>query len=97
VFPVLLETEGFVAWGFNLFNALGDAPIMTHVHSMPEQWLPISTAPSDADLEVCVVDKHEIHVLVSPCRKDGTGWIDVSTKKYVDIQPTHWRKWTENH
>jgi hypothetical protein len=40
VFPVLLEIEGFVAWGFNLFNALGDAPIMTHVHSMPDNGCP---------------------------------------------------------
>jgi len=58
-------------------------------------WLPISTVPFDADLEVCVMDDHGIHELVSPCRKCGAGWIDVSTKRYVDIQPTHWRKWTD--
>jgi hypothetical protein len=74
----------------------GDAPILTHIHSLPEQWLPIPIAPSDADLEVCVMDNHGIHALVNPCRKNGTGWIDASTKKYVDIQPTHWRKWTGN-
>jgi hypothetical protein len=69
---------------------------MTHVHSLPAEWLPVSTAPSDADLEVCVMDNHEIHALVRACRKNGTGWIDVSTKKYVDIKPTHWRKWTDS-
>jgi hypothetical protein len=74
----------------------GHVPIMTHIHSQPDKWLPISTAPSDTDLEVCVMDNHEIHALVRPCRKNGTGWIDVSTKKYVDIKPTHWRKWTDS-
>lgn len=68
---------------------------MTHSNSPPEQWLPLSTAPFDADLEVCVIDSYGIHILVSPCRKNGKGWVDVSTKLYVDIQPTHWRKWTD--
>ncbi len=68
---------------------------MTPVHSLPEKWLPISIAPSDADLEVCVMDKNEIHALVFPCRKNGTEWVDASTKKRIDIQPTHWRKWNE--
>ena len=63
---------------------------------MPDQWLPISTAPPDADLEVCVMDNEGIHVFVSPCRKSGIKWIEISTKKHIDIQPTHWRKWTEN-
>jgi len=58
-------------------------------------WLPISSAPSNADLEVCVTDNHGIHELVSPCHKDETGWIDNLTKKRVDIQPTHWRKWAD--
>jgi hypothetical protein len=70
---------------------------MTRIHSLPEKWLPVSIAPSDADLEVCVMDNHGIHALVFPCRKEGAEWVDASTKKHVDIQPTHWRKWTENH
>jgi hypothetical protein len=69
---------------------------MTPDQSQPGEWLPIATAPSDADLEVCVIDSHGIHVLLSPCRKSGKYWLDVSTKKYVDIQPTHWRNWTNN-
>jgi hypothetical protein len=43
------------------------------------------------------MDNHGIHALVFPCRKEGAEWVDASTKKHVDIQPTHWRKWTENH
>lgn len=70
---------------------------MTRVLSLPEQWLPISTAPSDADLEVCVMDNLGIHALAQPCRRNGTGWVDTSAKKRIDIQPTHWRTWTDNH
>jgi hypothetical protein len=41
---------------------------MTHVHSLPAEWLPVSNAPSDADLEVCVMDYDGIiHALVFPC------------------------------
>jgi hypothetical protein len=69
---------------------------MERVHSLPEKWLPVSIAPSDADLEVCVMDNRGIHALVFPCRKLGTEWVDASTKKRIDIQPTHWRKWTAN-
>jgi hypothetical protein len=69
---------------------------MTLAKPRPEQWLPISSAPSDADLEVCVMDRHEFHVLIVPCRKSGTEWVDASTKKSVEIQPTHWRKWIES-
>ena len=30
--------------------------IMTHVHSLSTEWLPISISPPDGDLEVCVMD-----------------------------------------
>jgi hypothetical protein len=70
---------------------------MTLADSRRDQWLPISNAPSDANLEVCVIDRHEIHSLVFPCRKNGSEWVDASTKKRIDIQPTHWRRWTESN
>jgi hypothetical protein len=69
---------------------------MERVYSLPEKWLPISIAPSDADLEVCVMDDKGIHALVFPCRKNGAEWVDVTTRKRIDIQPTHWRNWVEN-
>ena len=54
---------------------------MAHIHSLPAEWLPVSLAPSDADLEVCVMDYDGIiHALVFPCHKDKTGWVDASTK-----------------
>ena len=70
--------------------------IMTHIYSLPYKWLPVSVAPSDADLEVCVMDKQGIHALIFPCRKSGA-WVDDSTKKHVDIEPTHWRKRVKNY
>jgi len=72
--------------------------IMTPVQSLSAEWLPVSIVPSDADLEVCIMDYEGIlHALAFPCRKSGTEWVDASTKKHLDIQPTHWRKWTDSH
>jgi hypothetical protein len=88
-----LRRVGFV--DAQIEHALGGAGIMTHVYSVPYKWVRVSSAPSDANLEVCVMDNHGIHALVFPCRKNGTEWVDASTKKHVDIQPTHWRKWIE--
>jgi hypothetical protein len=70
---------------------------MMRVHSLPEEWLPVSIAPSDADLEVCIIDYDGIlHALVFPCRKVKAGWVDPSTKKHIDIQPTYWRNWSDS-
>ena len=69
---------------------------MARIHSLPDKWLPVSIAPSDADLEVCVMDGGGIHALIFPCRKNGTEWVDAATKKRIEIQPTHWRNWNEN-
>jgi hypothetical protein len=57
------------------------------------EWLPIATAPSDRALEVCVIDKSGAHALVFPCRKNGADWVNATTNKWIDIQPTHWRLW----
>jgi len=59
----------------------------------PDKWLPVSIAPSDGDLEVCVMAKRGSHALLFPVRKSGPDWVDTSTKMRIDIQPTHWRKW----
>jgi len=67
-----------------------------HIHMPPEKWLPVSNAPSDVDLEVCVIDAGVVHALVFPCRKSGNGWVDVAMRNRIDIEPTHWRKWDEN-
>ena len=66
---------------------------MARIHSLSKKWLPILIAPSDSDLEVCVIDKGTVHALIFPCRKNGTQWVDASTRKQIDIEPTHWRLW----
>jgi hypothetical protein len=66
------------------------------IYHLPSKWLPISTALSDSDLEVCVIDKKGTHSLVFPCRKKGTEWVDMLTKQRIDIRPTHWRLWCED-
>ena len=48
---------------------------MTHIQSLPAEWLPVSIAPSDGDLEVCVMDYDGIvQALVYPFHKDGAEW-----------------------
>jgi hypothetical protein len=69
---------------------------MAPIHRLPDKWLPVSIAPSDSDLEVCVIDQRGVHALVFPCRRNGGEWIDASTQKRIDIQPTHWRLWSED-
>ncbi len=71
---------------------------MMQVNRLTDEWLPVSIAPSDADLEVCVIDYDGIiHALAFSCHKNKSGWFDATTKKRLDIQPTHWRKWTAKH
>ena len=43
---------------------------------------PITTAPADADLELSLYDEGEYHVLVFPCRRDGSSCCD-------EGQPAH--------
>ena len=51
--------------------------------------------PPDEDLEVCVIDYNGIvRALAYPCHKSGDDFVDPSNNKRIDIQPTHWRKWT---
>jgi hypothetical protein len=69
---------------------------MAQIHSPPEKWLPVSIAPSDGDLEVCVIENGEVYALVFPCRRNSDAWVDASTKKRIDIQPTHWRLWIKD-
>jgi hypothetical protein len=70
---------------------------MATVYRLPDKWVPVSIAPVDSDLEVCVIDRHGVHhALVFPCRKNAEEWVDATTKKRIDIDPTHWRLWSEN-
>ena len=60
------------------------------------EWQPTSIAPPDRDLEICALDFDGIvHTLPHPYHKEGTTWVDRSGQRHADIQPTHWRKWTD--
>jgi len=69
---------------------------MARIHALPDKWLPVAIAPTDSDLEVCVIEKGEVHALIFPCRKDGGVWVDAATRQRLDIAPTHWRLWSED-
>jgi len=71
---------------------------MTQIHSLPSEWLPTSITPPHGDLEVCVLDFDGIVLaLADPYHINAAAdWVDASKKTRVDIQPTHWRKWTES-
>jgi hypothetical protein len=56
-------------------------------------WLPISLAPPDSDLEICVIDHEGVHSLVFPCRKAGVEWVNAASGGIVEVHPTHWRSW----
>jgi len=56
-------------------------------------WKPIAAAPADTDLELSIYEDGEYHALVFPCRRDGSGWRDVSANRNMPLQPTHWRLW----
>jgi hypothetical protein len=80
---------------YEIMSRLNRLP--SRVHRLPNKWLPISIAPPNVDLELCVIDKGAVHALVFPCQKYGANWVDASPKKPVDIQPTHWRIWNDDH
>jgi hypothetical protein len=60
------------------------------------EWHPISTAPFDRDLELSVIENGEVHALIFPCSRTGSGWLNASTGKIVVVDPTHWRSWLES-
>lgn len=74
--------------------ALIDAA-MAQAMSSPDKWLPVSIAPVDMDLEVCVMARDRAHALVFPCRRTESGWADSATGNPLDIAPTHWRRWQD--
>ena len=64
------------------------------MHSSSAEWLPVASAPSDRELEVCVLDYDGmVHALMFPCHRDGAEWVDHTGGRHLDIQPTHWRRW----
>ena len=65
----------------------------TDAKMLPSQWLPVSIAPADTLVEVCVIDNRGVHAFMFPCCKSENEWVDALSKHRMDTQPTHWRKW----
>jgi hypothetical protein len=66
-------------------------------HQLPNhaamEWHPITTAPYDMDLALAVIDAEGVHALVFPCRRIPAGWLKSESNQWVEVHPTHWRKW----
>lgn len=60
-----------------------------------KMWNPISSAPSELDLELAVIDNDGPHALVFPCRRIAGGWVNAQSKERLDVRPTHWRGWRD--
>jgi hypothetical protein len=68
---------------------------MPQPQSASGEWLSISIAPPEGDLEVGVVGYDGVIVaLPYPCHRKGADFVDASNMKRADVQPTHWRKWS---
>lgn len=59
-------------------------------------WLPIHTAPFDAEIELAVIDREGPHALVFPCRRALRGWLKAESGEKIAVHPTHWRHWDES-
>ncbi|HUZ31523.1 MAG TPA: hypothetical protein VMV19_05355 [Xanthobacteraceae bacterium] len=57
------------------------------------EWNEIFSVPMERDVEVAVIDKAGVHPVEFCCRHNDGVWINASTRKQINIQPTHWREW----
>ncbi len=58
-------------------------------------WHPISTAPFNRDLEVCVAGDHGPRHIPFPCRRETDGWINADLGIRVELDPIDWRAWPD--
>jgi hypothetical protein len=67
---------------------------MPPVEKSNVQWQSVLVpAPFDVDIELAVLDREGAHALVFPCRRILGGWVNATSKKRLDLAPTHWREW----
>jgi hypothetical protein len=57
-------------------------------------WFKIESVPFERDIEVAVIDFDGPHAVVFPCRRVVGGWVNAATLRPVEINPTHWREWS---
>jgi hypothetical protein len=59
-------------------------------------WQPVqklADIPIDSDLRLAVIENGVVHDLVFPCRRVGNHFVNVETKRTVDVYPTNWQQW----
>jgi hypothetical protein len=52
--------------------------------------------PTNCDLMLAVADRDGLVALEFPCRWVNGCWIDTTTRRLVDVHPTHWRDWLQD-
>jgi hypothetical protein len=57
------------------------------------EWCEIRRVQTERDLEVAVIDTTGTHPVAFPCRYREGIWINATTRKQIEINPTHWREW----
>ena len=58
------------------------------------RWRPISTAPSNQELELRIMEDGKASTVEFPCLRTNEGaWIDVDLGNTIKLEPTQWRLW----
>jgi hypothetical protein len=58
-------------------------------------WRPISEAPFECPLWLCLIDQAGERSLPFPCRWTASGWVNAATNTSVAFDPTHWQHWPQ--
>lgn len=64
-------------------------------------WHPITKqtdVPEGQDVRLAVINaRGEVHALVFPSRRRGAVWVEARNGRMLDLRPTHWQAWTNEH
>jgi hypothetical protein len=58
-------------------------------------WNTIDTAPRDTALELRLGSDRLSQPIGFACRLTAQGWVNAATGAILDIEPTHWRLWSD--
>ena len=77
------------------FSAHGFMGNMIRFVDGTRDWRPISTAPFNNDVELCLIENDWRYVLPFPCRQTRLGWMNSDLDVHLKITPTEWRRLPE--
>jgi hypothetical protein len=60
-------------------------------------WLPISTAPLDRNVQIGVTSRNGILAVFFPCRRTEGGWINAIVRAPLLHDPVCWREWQDDY